>query len=58
MADDLGNGGSADAIRINVNEEHERRFWTQKWSITETQLKAAVKIVGPMVADVKKYLKK
>ena len=56
MADDLTNRGAPDHARINVNEEHELRYWTEKWSVTVTNIKAAVKIVGPMVKDVEKYL--
>jgi len=31
-------------------------FWTNELGVTETELKNAVKVVGPMVKDVKKHL--
>lgn len=32
----------ADAARINVNEEHELRYWTKAFGVTEQKLRAAV----------------
>ena len=58
MADDLKNRGPQDRARINVNEDHEVRYWTEKYGCTPEQLRAAVKSVGVMAADVEKQLKK
>lgn len=58
MADDLNNRGAKDRARINVNEEHELRYWTKELGVTEEQLRAAVKSAGVMAADVRKHLKK
>ena len=49
MADDLTNRGAQDRSRLNVNETHEVRYWTQKWGVSEEQLAAAVKKVGVSV---------
>ncbi|HLA53589.1 MAG TPA: DUF3606 domain-containing protein [Flavitalea sp.] len=57
MADDLSNTGKQDDIRINVNQPWELRDWSQKLGCTEAKLKEAVKAVGPMVKDVKVWLK-
>ncbi|MDB5915768.1 MAG: hypothetical protein JWR40_2 [Massilia sp.] len=46
MSDDLNKRGPQDASRINVNEEWELRYWTQKFGVTEEELKAAVKKAG------------
>jgi hypothetical protein len=46
MADDLKNRGAQDRTRVNVNEEHEVRYWTEKWGVTPQALKDAVKRVG------------
>jgi hypothetical protein len=46
MADDLKNRGAQDRARVNVNEDHEVRYWTQKWGVSKEQLAAAVKKVG------------
>jgi hypothetical protein len=56
MADDLTNRGAQDRSRINVNEKHEVRYWTQKWDISEEQLAAAVKKVGVSVDAVAREL--
>lgn len=58
MSDDLNKRGQQDRIRINVNEEHEVRYWTQELGVTREELERAVKAVGVMVEDVRKHLKK
>lgn len=58
MADDRSKRGPADSSRVNVNEDYEVRYWTQRLGCSEAQLHAAVKAVGVMVADVEKQLKK
>jgi len=50
--------GPADATRVNVHEDHEDRYWTQKFSCTAAKLKEAVKAVGVMAKDVEAWLKK
>ena len=34
MADDLKNRGAQDHARVNIHEDHEVRYWTQKWGVT------------------------
>ena len=58
MADDLKNPGAQDRNQVNVNEDHEVRYWTQKWGVTKEQLMAAVKKAGASVAAVAKALGK
>ena len=58
MPDDKTKHGKADAIRINVNQAYELRDWSKKFGVTPAQLKAAVKKVGVMAADVKRELGK
>ena len=57
MSDDKSKSGQQDRLRINVNEDYELRDWSKKFGVTAEQLKAAVKKVGPMAADVEKELK-
>lgn len=47
-----------DRDRIDVSEEHECRFWTEKFGVTYAVLKAAVLKAGPRATDVRKYLGK
>lgn len=57
MADDKSKIGGQDRSRINVNEDYELRDWSKKFGVTPEQLKAAVKRVGAVAADVEKELK-
>jgi hypothetical protein len=58
MSDDLNKRGSQDRQRVNINEEHEVRYWTGALNVTPEQLRKAVKEVGPMADDVRKWLGK
>jgi hypothetical protein len=58
MADDLKNRGAQDRSRVNIHEDHEVRYWTQKWSVTKEQLVAAVGKAGVSVDAVAKELGK
>jgi len=58
MSDDKTNRRPRDADRVNVNEDYEVRYWTQKWDVTEAQLKDAVRRAGVMARDVAKALGK
>jgi len=58
MADDLSNRGPQDRNRISTSEEWELRYWTKELGVTEDELKAAVKAVGPAAEDVRRQLKK
>jgi len=58
MSDDLTNRGHQDRARINVNEDHELRYWTKELGVSEQQLKEAVKAVGVAVEAVKEHLRK
>lgn len=48
--------GPADRSRINVHEDYELRYWSQHFGVAPERLVAAVRAVGPMVADVKRHL--
>lgn len=56
MSDDLNKQGKADRDRINVNEDHELRYWTQTLGVSPEALRNAVKKVGPMAKDVRSEL--
>ena len=58
MADDPTKVGAGDRDRINVNQEHELRYWSEKFNVSPDDLKRAVEDVGPMVKDVEKELRK
>ena len=56
MADDKSIRGPADVSRINVNEDHELRYWTKTFAVSEAKLRSAVASAGVMVKDVRTYL--
>jgi hypothetical protein len=58
MSDDLSNRGAADRSRVNVNEPHEVKYWTQRFGCSEAELRAAVSRVGVNARDVENALKK
>ena len=42
----------ADRKRINIHEDHELRYWSQKFGVLHDQLKNAVNKAGVMADDV------
>jgi hypothetical protein len=56
MPDDRSKRGGADRKRVSVVEEHEVRYWCDRFDCTERQLRDAVEDVGPMVVDVEAWL--
>ncbi|WP_095049233.1 DUF3606 domain-containing protein [Pseudomonas sp. Irchel s3h9] len=58
MPDDLSKTGKSDRDKINVNQAHELRDWSEKLGVTPQQLKDAVAKVGVQADDVKKHFKK
>jgi hypothetical protein len=41
---------------VNVNEDYELRWWSQRFGVRPENLEAAVESVGPGVKDVAKVL--
>jgi ElaB/YqjD/DUF883 family membrane-anchored ribosome-binding protein len=46
---------SADRTVIDVSQEYECRYWSERFGVRTDELKHAVEAVGPMVADVARY---
>jgi hypothetical protein len=57
MSDDTSKRGPADRNRINVNEDYEVRYWSEKFGVSEEQLRAAVARAGVMADDVERALR-
>ena len=57
MAGDPSISGPGDRLRINLTQDHEVRYWTQKLGVTAEQLREAVGAVGPMTAAVEQYFR-
>ncbi|HZR03050.1 MAG TPA: DUF3606 domain-containing protein [Burkholderiales bacterium] len=58
MSDDKSKKGPADRTRVNVNEDYELRYWSEKFGVSPDTLRAAVKKVGVMADDVERELKR
>ena len=57
MPDDKTQRGPADSSRINIHEDYEVRYWTEKFGCSAEELKAAVAAAGPSVAEVRARLR-
>jgi len=56
VADDPALTRPQDAQRVNVDQEHEIRYWSEKFGVSAEMLREAVEQVGPMVENVADYL--
>jgi hypothetical protein len=56
MSDDTGQRGPQDRTRININQDHEVRYWTQALGVSEADLCRAVGAVGVSADKVRDYL--
>ena len=51
MSDDTSLRGGQDRTRINLDQEHEVRYWTEALGCTEEQLRDAVRRAGSSSAE-------
>ena len=56
MADNLKKTGKPDDARINVEQDHELGYWSEKLGVSREELRKAVQAAGPMVKDVQRHL--
>ena len=56
MTDNPNKTAPQDAQRVNVNQDHELRYWSQKFGVSTEQLKKVVGRVGPMADDVERAI--
>jgi Protein of unknown function (DUF3606) len=54
--DDRTKKGGQDRSRINISEDYELRYWSEKFGISKDQLKQVVGRVGSSVKDVERAL--
>jgi len=57
MADNPNIRGQEDRQRIDVHQEHELRYWSEKFGVTPDDLKEAIEAVGPVVEDVEQRVR-
>ncbi len=58
MVDDRSKKGPQDRNRINLSEDYEVRYWSEKFGVTPERLREAVQKVGSSAADVENELKR
>ena len=56
MPDDLTRRGPEDPRYINLNQDHELRYWCNELNCTEKELRDAVTLVGNSARAVRTYL--
>jgi hypothetical protein len=56
MADDPKSRHGQDRTRINTDQEHELRYWSETLGVTQDELKDAVRIAGNQVDKVREHL--
>ena len=56
MADDLKQTGRHDDERIDPDQDHELAYWSEKFGVSQDELRKAVQAAGPMVKDVQRHL--
>lgn len=57
MPDSADARGGPDRTRINLNQEHEVRYWSEKFQVTREALWQAVEAAGPMALAVERELR-
>jgi hypothetical protein len=58
MADDLKDRGALDRARVNIEEDYERRYWSEKFGVSQDELMKAVDEVGNSAKAVARQLGK
>jgi hypothetical protein len=56
MSDDTNNRGPQDRSRVAIGQDHEVRYWSEKFGVSERQLQDAVDAVGESAEAVENYL--
>ena len=58
MADDKTNRGPQDRSRINLSEDYEVRYWTDKFGVSREQLEDVIKKAGVSAKAVEDELRR
>jgi hypothetical protein len=56
MPDDPSKTGKADDTRINIEQDHELRYWADKFGVSREELQSAVAKAGPLMRKVREHL--
>ena len=58
MSDNLNDRGRQDRQRIDVGQEHDCRYWSERFGVSPERLRQAVREAGSSVDAVRQYLGK
>ena len=58
IADDLKQTGKSDDSRINIEQDHELKYWSAKFGVSREELQSAVAKAGPMLKNVRAHLQR
>jgi hypothetical protein len=58
MTDDKSKRGPQDRSKINLSEDYEVRYWSEKFGVTPERLRVTVKKVGNSAKAVEQELKR
>ena len=58
MSDDKTKRHGQDRERIDVSQDYELRSWSQKFGVSQAELRSAVASVGDRAKDVEAHLRK
>jgi Protein of unknown function (DUF3606) len=58
LPDDSTKKAPQDATRVNIHEDYEIEYWSKKFGVTPSQLRAAVAKVGTLARQVETELKR
>lgn len=50
--------GPKDRTRVDIEQDWEVAWWSKGWGVTTDEVRAAVREVGPLVADLDRHLMK
>lgn len=56
MSDNTALRGPQDRSRVNMSEDYEVRYWTEKFGVSKERLATAVNEVGSSVSAIERYL--
>ena len=57
MVDNTTVRGPQDRSRVAMEQEHEVRYWTERFGVSREDLQAAVNTVGHSVSAIENYFK-
>ena len=58
MADDLKHADKPDDQRIDVDQDHELSYWSEKLGVARDRLREVVAKTGPMLKNVERELRR